>query len=138
MKKFLEHCRNAAVLLASICLIIMGSADVFALCFSGMHSGGVAIHHATHHEASSVDRVAARAGNGCRIHDISHCIDIPLRTLTKSVRSASALQHLIPISTGTLLDADELMFISSQRPTFKTQIPAPSPPLFIQVQTFLN
>ncbi len=138
MKNLAKFYHRAAALLLCFCLVAMGSADVYAICFSESHHGGSAIHEVTH-EAPSAERQGNRQKCGAdQFSDENHCVDVLLTSPVKNIQ-APATVHLPAITgSGFLLDADAMARFFSRRPAIASLFPAPSPPIILQTQTFLN
>ena len=130
--------QRTAVLLLCFCLMAMGNADVYALCFSQSHAGGSAIHHVAHKMAS-----AEKQGNSqkCDADQYSHenrCIDVLLPAPAKNIQTQFTVQSPAIIDSGAMLDADAMALFFTRRPAVASLFPAPSPPIIFQTQTFLN
>ncbi|MFP4532978.1 MAG: hypothetical protein ACLFNS_09875 [Desulfobacterales bacterium] len=129
---------RAAILLLCFCMVFICIADVFAVCLSDAHPGAAAIHYVTHQGTSDGQE---RHGPGCdadQFSDENRCVDIELSHLGKTLRPASQCQPLTVIDSGAFLDVGVMADFLHRRPAPDTSLPAFSPPIFLQTQSFLN
>ena len=129
---------RAAIVLLCFCVGFVCSADVFAICLSDGHPGGAAIHYVTH-QASSAGQGSHSSGcHADQFSDENRCVDIELSHLGKTLRPACQCQPLAVIDSGAFLDVGVMADFFNRRSAPDTSLPAFSPPIFLQTQSFLN
>jgi hypothetical protein len=137
---------RAATLLLCFCLVAMGNADVYALCFSQSHPGGSAIHpicgSAIHHVKHKMPS-AERQGNSqkCDTGQVSNeicCIHVLLTDPAQNIQANITVQPPAAIDSGAFLDADAMALFFTRRTAAASLFPAPSPSIILQTQSFLN
>jgi hypothetical protein len=117
----------------------MGNADLFAICLSDAHPGGYAIHYVMHQASPTAQETHGPGCDADQFSDKERCVDLELTHLGKTLlRPAFQCQHLAVSNSGVFLDSKELSNFFHQRPAPDSSLPAFSPPIFLQTQSFLN
>lgn len=136
---------RAAALLLCFCLVAMGNADVYALCLSQSHPGGSGIHpicssgiHHVKHMPSAERQGDLQKCDTGQVSNESCCIHILLTDPAQNIQANITVQPPAVIDSGAFLNADAMAFIFTRSPAAASLLPAPSPPVILQTQTFLN
>ena len=139
MKMYRIKLKRAVVVSLFFCLVIAtGSSDALALCFSQSHPGGAAIHYAIHGDLSAGQPDFCHACGADQCSGEKRCVDISPAKAAQRIHTPTSFQSLAIIASGTLLDSDGMAMFFYRHPSVESSFPAPSPPIFLQTQTFLN
>ena len=130
--------RKLAIAFLSICLILGGSANLLALCFSGAHDDGFAVHFIMHDDSGDHSHASLPNSDTDALENETHCIDIPLRTPTKNIRSSDSSQQAFLLTAITHIDPVVPAKSFFRHRMFGAAPPIPSPPIFILNQSLLN
>ena len=129
---------RATMVLLCFCVGFVCSADVFAICLSDGHPGGAAIHYVMHQVPTAGQGTHSPGCHADQFSDENRCVDIELTHLGKTLRPVCQCQSPAIIDSGVFLDSTEMANLFHRRPAPDSSLPAFSPPIFLQTQSFLN
>ncbi|MBA2881892.1 hypothetical protein HNR65_002223 [Desulfosalsimonas propionicica] len=137
--------RQAAALLICFCLLAMGNAEVYAICFSQSHPGSFSIHqpcgskdhHVTHKMPSAQRQGFSQKCYADQYGHENHCLDVLLSAPAQNIQISPAAQLPAVMDSGAFLNTDVMAFFYTRRLPAVSLFPAPSPPVILQTQSFL-